>query len=46
MGRLRKSLIPSVRVLTGNQAEARGLAVYPDDRFLVSYPVSGPGWRK
>jgi hypothetical protein len=35
-----------VRVLTGRQAAGRGLTVFADDVFLVSYPRSGNTWAR
>ena len=32
------------RVITGRQSAARGLTVYPDDAYIVSYPRSGNNW--
>ena len=34
------------RVLTGRQIAGRGLTVFPDDIFLVSYPRSGNTWTR
>jgi Sulfotransferase domain len=44
MSTLKKSLAAYARVVTKRQAAARGLTVYPDDTFLVSYPRSGNTW--
>jgi hypothetical protein len=34
------------RVITGRQIAGRGLTVFPDDFFLVSYPRSGNTWAR
>jgi len=34
------------RVLTGRQLAGRGVTVFPDDIFLVSYPRSGNTWTR
>src|ERR1035438_2079637 len=44
--RLCAALAQAGRVLTGRQIAGRGLTVFPDDIFLVSYPRSGNTWTR
>jgi len=46
MSDLKKQLAAYARVVTKQQAAARGLTVYPDDTFLVSFPRSGNTWTR
>lgn len=46
MPSLKKQLAAYARVLTKRQPAARGLTVYPDDTFLVSFPRSGNTWTR
>src|SRR5260370_14108680 len=46
MSSWRKSIVAYARVVTKRQAAARGLTVYPDDTFLVSFPRSGNTWTR
>ena len=46
MHKLVGALVQAGRVLTGRQIAGRGLTVFPDDIFLVSYPRSGNTWTR
>ena len=46
MSNLKKRLAGYIRAVTMRQPAARGLTVYPDDTFLVSYPRSGNTWTR
>jgi hypothetical protein len=46
MSNLKKQLAAYARVVTKQQPAARGLTIYPDDTFLVSFPRSGNTWTR
>jgi hypothetical protein len=46
MSDLKEQLAAYARAITKRQPAARGLTVYPDDTFLVSFPRSGNTWTR
>lgn len=46
MSRILKHIAYTGQVLLGRVNAGRGLTVFPDDRFLVSYPRSGSTWTR
>jgi len=46
MSKLTERFAAYARVITKQQAAARGLTVFPDDTFLVSFPRSGNTWTR
>lgn len=46
MPNLKERVVAYARMITKRQAAARGLSVFPDDTFLVSFPRSGNTWTR
>jgi hypothetical protein len=46
LSRFKKRLVAYARAMTGRKFAERGLTVYPDDTFLVSFPRSGNTWAR